>query len=71
MAHLVQRLYKTGVALVVYSHEHGTGKSLLAKWFANNVIGINNCALAKNMGDLLSCFDGNLENKISKFDSNL
>jgi len=44
--------------------EHGTGKSLLAEWFANDIIGINNHALAKNMGDLLSHFDGNLENKI-------
>jgi len=64
MAHLVQRSYKTSVALVVYSSKNGTGKSLLAKWFANNIIGINNCTLAKNMGDLLSHFDGNLENKI-------
>jgi len=64
MAHLVQRSYKTGVALVVYSRENGTGKSLLAKWFTNNIIGVKNCVLAKSMGDLLSRFDGNLENKI-------
>jgi len=42
LAHLVQRLYKTGVALVVYSCKQGTGKSILAKWFANNVVGISN-----------------------------
>jgi len=64
LAHLVQRPYKTGIALVVYLCKQGTGKSILAEWFANNVIGIGNRTLAKNMGDLLSRFDGNLENKI-------
>jgi len=39
MAHLVQRPYKTGIALVVYSPKHGVGKSMLANWFARNVIG--------------------------------
>jgi len=64
MAHLVQRSYKTGVALVFYSHKHGTGKTLLAEWFANHIIGAKNHIVAKNMADILSCFDGNLENKI-------
>jgi len=40
LAHLVQRPYKTGVALIVYSRKQGTGKSILAEWFANNVIGV-------------------------------
>jgi len=36
MAHLVQRLYKTGVALLVYLHKQGVGKSMLAEWFAKH-----------------------------------
>jgi len=64
MAHLVQRPYKTGVSLVIYLHEHGTGKTLFAEWIANQIIGAKNCLISKNMGDVLSCFDGNLENKI-------
>jgi len=29
MAHLVQRPYKTGIALIIYSHKHGTGKNMV------------------------------------------
>jgi len=64
MADLVQRPYKTGVALLVYSHQHGVGKSMIAEWFAKNTMGINNCVTVKNMNDLLSHFNGSLENKI-------
>jgi len=54
LAHLVQRPYKTGVALVVYSKKHGIGKSMIAKWFARNVLGRPNYTTVKNMNDLLS-----------------
>jgi len=64
MAHLVQRPYKTGVALLVYSREQGVGKSMLAEWFAKDVIGRNNYTTVGDMNDLLSRFNGCLENKI-------
>jgi len=54
MAHIIQRPYKTGVALLVYSHEHGVGKSMLADWFARYVIGCANYTIAGDMNDLLS-----------------
>jgi len=53
-AHLVQRPYKTGVALVVYSKKHGIGKSMIAEWFARNILGIPNYTTVKNMNDLLN-----------------
>jgi len=49
MAHLVQRPYKTGVALVVYLCKCGVGKSMLANWFARNVIGKKNYTTVKDM----------------------
>jgi len=64
MAHIIQRPYKTGVSLLVYSHEHGVGKSMLADWFAKYVIGCANYATAGDMNDLLSRFNSNLENKV-------
>jgi len=54
MAHLVQQPYKTGVALIIYLHEHGTGKTLFAEWIANHIIGAKDCLISKNMGDVLS-----------------
>jgi len=56
MAHIIQQPYKTGVALLVYSHEHGVGKSMLADWFAKYVIGFANYTTAGDMNDLLSHF---------------
>jgi len=53
LAHLVQRPYKTGVALVVYSCKQGVGKSLLAKWFAKHIMGRNNFTTVKDMNGSL------------------
>jgi hypothetical protein len=64
MAHLVQRLYKTGVALLVYLRKQGVGKSMLAKWLAKDIIGRNNYTTVGDMNDLLGQFNGNLVNKV-------
>jgi len=39
MAHIIQWPYKTGVALLVYLHEHGVGKSMLADCANYNTAG--------------------------------
>jgi len=64
MAHIIQRPYKTGIALLAYLHEHGVRKSMLADWFARYVIGLANYTTAGDMNDLLSRFNSNLENKV-------
>jgi len=64
LAHLVQRLYKTGVALLVYLCKQRVGKSMLAEWFAKHIIGRNNYTIVGDINDLLGQFNGNLENKI-------
>jgi len=37
---------------------------MIAEWFAKNILGRSNYTTVKNMNDLLSRFNGNLENKI-------
>jgi len=58
MAYIIQRPYKTGVALLVYLCKNGVRKSMLANWFAKYVIGLANYTTVQDMNDLLSRFNG-------------